>query len=59
MLYMNVQYFSYLGSTITSAARCTREIESRIATAKATIGKETDLFHQQIGHNLRKKLLKC
>jgi len=56
---MNVEYFSYLSSTIRSVARCTREIKSRIAMAKPAIGKETDLFHQQIGHNLRKKLLKC
>jgi hypothetical protein len=31
----NVDYFSYLGSMITNDARCTREIKSRIAVAKA------------------------
>jgi hypothetical protein len=31
----NVQYFNYLGSMITNDARCTREIEYRIAMAKA------------------------
>jgi hypothetical protein len=30
----NVEYFNYLGSMITSDARCTREIKSRIAMAK-------------------------
>jgi hypothetical protein len=29
----NVEYFNYLGSMITSDARCTREIKSRIAMA--------------------------
>ena len=31
----NVEYFNYLGSVITNDARCTREINPRIATAKA------------------------
>jgi hypothetical protein len=32
----NVEYFDYLGSTVTHA-RCTRELKSRIAVAKATL----------------------
>jgi hypothetical protein len=36
----NVDYFSYLGSMITNYARCTREIKSRIAMAKATFNKK-------------------
>jgi len=31
----NVEYFIYLGSTITNDARCTNGIKSRIVTAKA------------------------
>jgi hypothetical protein len=30
----NVEYFNYLGSTITNDARCTREIKSRISWQK-------------------------
>jgi hypothetical protein len=36
----NVEYFNYLGSMITNDARCTREIKSRIAMAKATFNKK-------------------
>jgi hypothetical protein len=39
----NVEYFNYLGSMITNDARCTREIKSRIAMAKATFNKKTTL----------------
>jgi hypothetical protein len=35
----NVEYCSYLGSTVTDDARCTREIKSRIAKAKAASNK--------------------
>ena len=31
----NVEYFNYFGNIITNEARCTREIRSRIAIAKA------------------------
>jgi hypothetical protein len=31
----NVEYFNYLGSMITNDARCTHEIKSRFAMAKA------------------------
>ena len=44
----SVEYFSYLGSMITNGARCTREIKSRIAIAKATFNSKKT-FHQQIG----------
>jgi hypothetical protein len=44
----NVNCFSYLGSVITDDARCTREIKSRVATAKAAFNKKKTL-HQQIG----------
>jgi hypothetical protein len=38
----NVEYFSSLGSVITNYARCTGEIKSGIAMAKATFNKEKD-----------------
>jgi hypothetical protein len=55
----NVEYFSYLGSMITNDARCTREIKSRIAMAKATFNKKKNLFTSKLDLNLRKKLVKC
>ena len=47
----NVECFKYLGSMLTNDGRCTCEIKSRIAMAKAAFSK-LDL-------NLRKKLIKC
>jgi hypothetical protein len=44
---------------ITNYARCTREIKSRIAMAKATFNKEKTLFTSKVDLNLRKKLVKC
>jgi hypothetical protein len=55
----NVEYFSYLGSMITSDARCTREIKSRIAMAKTAFNKNKNLFTSKLELNLRKKLVKC
>ena len=55
----NVEYFSYLGSTITNDARCTREIKSRIAMAKAAVNKMRALFTSKLDLNVRKKLVKC
>jgi hypothetical protein len=55
----NVEYFNYLGSMITSDARCTREIKSRIAMAKAPFNKKKILFTSKLDLNLRKKLVKC
>jgi hypothetical protein len=40
----NVEQFNYLGSMITNYARCTREIKSRIAMAKAALNKTKTLF---------------
>jgi len=54
----NVEYFIYLGSVMTSDARCTREIKFRIAMAKAAIIKEAH-FTSKLDLNLRKKLIKC
>jgi len=35
----NVEYCSYLGSMVNDDARCTREIKSRVAIAKAAFNK--------------------
>jgi hypothetical protein len=55
----NVEYFNYLGSMITNDPRCTREIKSRIAMAKAAFNKKKTLFTNKLDLNLRKKLVKC
>jgi hypothetical protein len=55
----NVEYFKYLGGMITNNARCTHEIKSRIAMAKAAFNKKKVLFTSKLDLNLRKKLVKC
>jgi hypothetical protein len=55
----NLEYFNYLGSMITKEARCTREIKSGIAIAKAAFNKKKNLFTSTLDLNLRKKLVKC
>jgi hypothetical protein len=55
----NVEYFNYLGSMVTNDARCTHEIKSRIAMAKAAFNKKKTLFTSKLDLNLRKKLVKC
>jgi hypothetical protein len=52
----NVEYFNYLGSTITNYKRCTREIKSRVTMVKTEFNKKT-LFTSKLDLNLRKKLL--
>jgi hypothetical protein len=42
---------------ITNDARCTREIKSRIAMAKAAFNKKKTLFNSKLDLNLRKKLV--
>jgi hypothetical protein len=54
----NVEYFNCMGSMIIHDERCTCEIKSRIAMAKAAFNKET-LFTSKFDLNLRKKLVKC
>jgi hypothetical protein len=44
---------------ITNDARCTHEIKSRIAMAKAAFNKKKNLFTSKLDFNLRKKLVKC
>jgi len=54
-----VECFKYLGSMLTNDGRCTREIKSRIALAKAAFSKKKTLFTSKFDLNLRKKLIKC
>jgi hypothetical protein len=53
----NVEYLNYLGSMITNDARCTHEIKTRIAMAKASFNKKKTLFTSKLDLNLRKKLV--
>ena len=55
----NVERFKYLGSMLTNDGRCTREIKSRIAMAKAAFSKKKTLFTSKLDLNLRKRLIEC
>ena len=44
---------------LTDDERCTCEIKSRIAMAKAAFKKKKSLFTSKLDLNLRKKLVKC
>ena len=55
----NVECFKYLGSILTNDGRCTCEIKSRIAMAKASFNKKKTLLTSKWDLNLRKKLVKC
>jgi len=48
-----------LGAVITSEARCTREIISRIGMAKAAFNMEKSFSTRKLELNLRKKIVKC
>jgi len=48
-----------LNICLTSDGRCTCEIKSRIAMAKAAFHKKRDLFTSTLDLELRKKLAKC
>ena len=54
-----MEYFKYLGSMLTNDGRCSREIKSRIAMAKAAFNKKNNLFTSSFDLNLRKKQVKC
>jgi len=49
----------YLRSKLTNDGRCTCDIKSRIAMAKAAFSKKKTLFTSKLDLNLRKKLIKC
>jgi hypothetical protein len=51
----NAEYFTYLGSTITNVARCTREITSRIVMPKAALSRKRTPVTSKLIFNLRKK----
>jgi hypothetical protein len=55
----NVKYFKYLGSMLTTDGRCTCEIKSSIAMAKAAFNKKGAPFTGKMDLELRKKLAKC
>jgi hypothetical protein len=44
---------------LTNDGRCTCEIKSRIAMAKAAFNKKKTLFTSKLDLNLRKNLVKC
>jgi hypothetical protein len=48
-----------LGSTIPNDARCTGEIKSTTAMAKAAFTRKKNLFTSKLDLNLRMKLVKC
>jgi hypothetical protein len=47
----NVKCFKYLGSLLTDDGRCTSEIKSRIAMAKAAFSKKKNLFTSKLDLN--------
>ena len=56
----NVKCFKYLGSMLTDDGRCTCEIKSMIAMAKAAFNKKKKyLFTSKLDLNLWKELVKC
>ena len=51
----NVEFFKYLGSILTNDGKCTCEIKSRIALAKAAFIKKRALFTGTLDLELRTK----
>jgi len=54
-----VESFKRLGSILTNDGRCTCEIISKTATAKAAFNKKRALLTSTLDLELRKKLVKC
>ena len=48
-----VKYYKYLGSVITSDARCTCETKSRIVMANAAFNKKKTLFASKLDLTLK------
>jgi len=55
-IHLCLNHSTVLGNHI---GRCTCEIKSRIAVAKAAFSKKKTLFTSKLDLNLRKKLIKC
>jgi len=55
----NVESIKYLGSMLTNDERCTCEMKSRTAIAKAAFNKKRSLFSSTLDLKLRNKLVKC
>jgi hypothetical protein len=55
----NVENLNCLGSMTINETKCTREIKSSYAMAKAAFNKEKNLFTSKLDLNLRKSLKKC
>jgi hypothetical protein len=55
----SVESFKYLGIMLTNYGRCTCEIKSRIAMAKAAFNKKRAFFTSKMDLEQRKKLVKC
>jgi hypothetical protein len=54
----DVEYLNYFGSVITNNARCTREIKSRIAMAKAAFNKKKNLFTSKLEFKFKEETSK-
>ena len=54
-----MESFKFLGSMLTNDGRCTCEIKSIIAVAKAAFNKKRALFTNTLDLKSRKKLVKC
>jgi hypothetical protein len=55
----NVEYVTYLGNGLTNDAVCTREMKSKIVTAKTAFNKKKSLLTSKWELKLRTKLVKC
>jgi hypothetical protein len=55
----NVESFKSLSGMLTNDGRCTCDIKSRIARAKAAFNKKRALCASKVDLELRKKLVKC
>ena len=53
-----MEEYCYLGSLITTDAKCHKEIRRRIAMGKEAFAKRRELLKRNIDHNLKKRLIK-